>query len=259
MLIIFIVLSGVWVTCGTIFVVREIEVVDATPTANVLTDTEKDEIVAKSGLRGKNILFNLNQQAIAQSVKSANYMVKLQSVTAEFPNRVVLKVARRLPLYHDDKYFYDAEMCRVDGTNEDGCVDITKAGIKLANNDLSFGDVAVGKESLDKCKINQLKVVATYFLSLKGFKIWYDDDAAVVGAHLVCLMLKINDNVTFKIKIEPSADFLYALEYVDQIYRDWGKRSGTYTMMYHNAALHQARVEIADESGKIIGDCKSYE
>ncbi len=91
MLILLIVLTGICITCGTIFVVREIEVVDSTvQTAEALTETEKSDIIMQSNLRGKSILFNLNQDKIAQKIKSVNSMLKLQSVNAKFDHRVVL-------------------------------------------------------------------------------------------------------------------------------------------------------------------------
>ena len=59
MLILFIVLSSIWITCGTIFVVRDIQIIDSTvPTAKLLTQEEKNDIINNSGLMGKNILFN---------------------------------------------------------------------------------------------------------------------------------------------------------------------------------------------------------
>lgn len=235
MLIIFIVLSGVCFTCGTIFVVREIEIADTTPqAAEPLTQAEKDDIIARSGLLKKNILFNLNQQKIAQGVKSVNPMIKLQAVTAKFPNRVILQVSRRVPIYYDSKneVYFDAEMCRVDGTKADYIIDITRANLSLAGN-LAVGDVAVGSDKYARGKINQLKIVASYFSTLKGFEIWYDDSDTTVGSIFICLMLKINANVTFKIKIEPSADFLHALKYTDQIYK-MSKEDGIYQTMYRN-------------------------
>lgn len=234
MLIIFIVLSGVCFTCGTIFVVREIEIVDTTPqAAEPLTQAEKDDIVARSGLLKKNILFNLNQQKIAQGVKSVNPMIKLQSVRAKFPNRVILQVSRRVPIYRDDQYYYDAEMCRVDGTKADYIIDITKAGLQLSG-DLKLGDIAVGKNEYSQCKINQLKIIATYFTSLKNFEIAYtEDQPGVAPAGMVCLELKIKSNVTFRIKIGLRANFLYALQYTDQIYQRV-KEEGTYETRYRD-------------------------
>ncbi len=223
LLIVFIIVSGVCITCGTIFVIRDVEVVDETVlSAGVLSlsDAEKDEIIENCGLRGKNILFNLNEDKITRNIKHVNSMFKLKSVTAKFPSRVILVVARRVPIYYDGNgKWYDAEMCCVTGTPEqESGVSIAGAKLNLID-DLEFGDFAVGKDARTKAKIEQLKLIATYFRSIDGFEIDYDDDAGSVGADLLCLNLHIKSDVLFQIKIKPTDDFLYALEFTDQVYR----------------------------------------
>ena len=163
MLIIFIVLSSIWITCGTIFVVREIEVID---TSELLTQEEKNQIAKDSGLYGKNILFNINEEKIAQGIKSSNPTIKLQSVKAEFPSRVVLKVARSLPVYYDSKneIYLDADMCVVE--EQPNCIDIANANLNLVGESLKLGDVVLGKDAKTQCKIKQLKIVANYFSTL---------------------------------------------------------------------------------------------
>ncbi len=249
MLIIFVVLASVCITCGTIFVVREIEIVDATvPAAEVLSETEKNEIINKSGLMGKNILFNLNEEKISQGVKSVNPSLKVQSVRAEFPNRVVLEVSRRVPVFYDSKsqLYFDAEMCVVDSQSAD-CIDIADANLDLAGK-YKVGDMVVGDDETEQCKVSQLKTIVAYFPSVEGFEIAYKDDPADVGAYLVCLVLKINHAVTFEIKIEPKDDFLRALEFANQIYQDWNF-SGEYQVSYDD----RNKVEI------IIGDKEYHE
>lgn len=254
MLIIFIVLSGVWITCGTVFVVREVEVVDITvQKTEELTTDERNAIVAESGLLDKNILFNLDQEKITNSVKSVNPMLKLQGVTAEFPNRVVLTVSRRMPVYVDrenEKYF-DAEMYVVDAPADDlvECIDITGANLKLVSG-LTTGDLAVGKDEWTQCKIKQLKVMANYFPSLDGLKINYDDNRSVVGNY-VCLLLETKPGVTYKIKVKPGENFLHALEFTDQIYNMMGIE-GIYKTMYRDAAPGKVGTQILDEDGNNI-------
>jgi len=235
MLILFIVLSSVWITCGTIFVVREIEIIDSTvTTAELLTDTEKNEIIKQSGLMGKNILFNINQDKIAEGIKTVNPMIKLQSVTAEFPNRVLLNVSRRVPVYYDEDNFYDAEMCVVDASPNPNCVDISGAKLNLSRNDYKTGEIITGKDERDQCKIEQLKIIATmdYFQPLDGVKIEYNDTAEEVGAYRVCLILKIDQSVTFKIKVKFDENFLHALDYTIQYYEERNKMGGTYITEY---------------------------
>lgn len=228
MLIIFVVVSGICITCGTVFVVRNVEVVNAQST-NQLTDDEKNTIIEKCGLNGKNILFNLKQEQIAKNVKSVDPMFKLHSVTAKFPNRVILVVSRRVPIFYDkqNKKWFDAEMCIVDGTGFD-CVDISGANLELSEG-LTFGDLATSSNQRSQAKINQLKTIATYFDSLDGFEIAYDDTAAMVGTEFLYLNLTIKTGVVFQIKIKPSDDFLYALEFTDQIYQnDAHQATGVY-------------------------------
>lgn len=227
MLIIFIVLSGVWIACGTIFVVREIEIIDTrVETSDALTVEEKSDIITKSGLRGKNILFSMDENQIAQSVKLVNPKIKLQSVTAHFPNRVVLVLSRRVPIYYDGNHYYDAEMCKVDGTSSD-CVDITSAQLNLAGN-LNYGDMAVGRDEATKSKINQLKIVASCFDSITNFEIGYESALSKT----TCMVLKIKPRVTFKIIVDYHADFLHALKYTLQIYNNQQKQDGDYETFY---------------------------
>ncbi len=237
MLIIFIVLSSVWITCGTIFVVRDIEVVDIT---DVLTEEEKNEIISHSGLLGKNILFNINEDKIAQEIKSANPSIKLQSVKAEFPSRVVLKVSRSLPIYYDAKnqIYLDSDMCVAKESLSTKYIDITNANLNLSNDTYNLGDTVFGKDERTQCKIKQLKILANYFNALnqfdmKQFQIAYNDNPECVGAYLVCLNLNISNNVKFEIKILPSDDFLRALEFTVQIYKQKGI-DGIYETKFDN-------------------------
>ena len=245
MLIIFIVVAGVCITCGTVFVVRNVDVVDVTvQTANALTEDEKNEVIENSNLLGKNILFNLNQDKIAKKVKTVNSKFKLHRVTAKFPNRIILEISRRVPVFYDSKnqYVYDAEMCIVDcgAVPDEEWVDISGANLTLVN-DLTTGDMAVGQNQRSQAKIEQLKVVASYFDSLDGIELTYDDKAETVGAGYLCLNLTIKSGVTFKIKIKPNDNFKYALEYTDQIYQNVVHgATGVYTTLYN------------EESGKFV-------
>ena len=242
MLIIFIVLSSIWITCGTIFVVREIEVID---TSELLTQEEKNQIAKDSGLYGKNILFNINEEKIAQGIKSSNPTVKLQSVKAEFPSRVILKVARSLLVYYDSKngICLDADMCVVDMCvveEQPNCIDIAKTNLNLAVESLKLGDVVLGKDAKTQCKIKQLKIVANYFSTLsdfdmKQFKIAYNDAPECVGPYLVCLTITVKTNVEFEIKILPSDDFLKALQFTVQIFNKTGNVEGEYATMFDKA------------------------
>lgn len=250
MLIIFIVVAGICITCGAVFVVRNVEIVDATiQTANPLTEDEKNAIKETCGLSGKNILFNLDQDKIAQNVKSVNSKFKLHSVTAKFPNRVVLMISRRVPVFYDHNHAYDAEMCIVGEGTDEKWINISDANLALKE-DLKAGDMAVGADDRSQAKIEQLKIIAAHFESMEGFEILYDDTPAVVGPELLCLQLTIKAGVTFQIKIKPSDDFLRALEYTDQIYQDKAhKATGVYETFYND----QGKIRV-----KVPGEVEPY-
>ena len=253
MLIIFIVLAGVWITCGTVFVVREIDIVDASVATQSITDTEKDIIINECGLKGKNILFNLNQDKVTEKIKAIYPMLKLHSVTAKFPNQVILKISRRVPIYYDSEnsLCFDAEMCVVEGTAPD-CVDITDVGLKFAA-PLKVGDMAKSKTAQTQAKINQLKILASYYPSLKDFKIAYDDADSTVGSEYICLLLTVAPNVTFRIKVRPNENFSRALAFTQQIYNQQNLK-GTYRTIYDLNQSNKVVTEILDQNGNRIGD-----
>ncbi len=251
MLIIFIVVAGICITCGTIFVVREVEV-DAT----TLSESEKKQIVEQSGLYGKNILFGLNEDQIAEKIKEVDPMFKLQSAIAQFPNRVVLTISRRSPIYYvtvsGENILFDADMCVVEGDTTD-CVDITAAGLSLSSN-LSVGDVAAAQDKNDQRtqgKINQLKALANYYgNSLKDYQISYNDDAEIVGSKLLCLDLKIDAQVTFELKIKPNENFLHALKFTEKIYQAKPQNCVcVYETMYHTDKSNKVGTQILDSHG----------
>ncbi|MBQ7973790.1 MAG: FtsQ-type POTRA domain-containing protein [Clostridia bacterium] len=239
MLIIFIVLATVWMACGTIFIVRDIVIIDETvQAADPLTETEKNQIIKESGLLGKNILFNLNEETIAKNIKSYNPMLKLHSAKAEFPSGVILKISRRSPIYcmqkDSETIYFDAEMCLVENTQSIECIDISGTNLELANSNLSVGDVVTGKEKKDQAKIEQLTTIASYFDDLSGFDITYDDTAGY--ENFTILVMKINPDVTFKITIDLHNDenFFKALDYTNQFYKDKNNLPGEYITVYRN-------------------------
>ncbi len=248
MLIIFIVVAGICITCGTIFVVREVEV-DAT----TLSEPEKKQIVEQSGLCGKNILFGLNEEQIAKKIKKVDPMFKLQSAIAKFPNRVVLTISRRSPIYYATiggrNLLFDADMCVVEGDTTD-CVDITAAGLSLSNN-LAVGDLAVAQNKNDQRtqgKIRQLKALANYYgNSLKDYQISYNDNTGVVDSKLLCLDLKIDAQVTFELKIKPNENFLHALKFTEKIHQTYPQnRVCVYETMYHADKSNKVGTQILD-------------
>lgn len=243
MLVVLIVLAGIGIMCGTIFVVREVEVVDANASVSVLTDEEKDLIIAKTELKGKNILFNINQDKIKASIKTCDPMYKVHSIKSEFPSKVVITISRRVPVYYDtpNGKYYDAEMYIVKetGTPAANCVDISGANIQLKDG-LNYGDLAVGATATDQRKIEQLKIVAGYFAeqlsswSVNDYPITFNDAASHVGGRLICLHLQIADGVTFEIKTAADDNFAHLLAFVNTVYQEKaGKATGNYKAMYN--------------------------
>lgn len=238
MLIVFIVLAGLWIMCGTIFVVREVEVVDvnAEVAGVAISEQDKADIVDKVALRGKNILFNINQRKIVEQIKTVNPTLKVQGIKAEFPNKVTISVSQRVPVYKYDKLFFDADMYQVGETAAAGYVDITGTGIKFDNPTL--GNAAQGVTARDNRKIAQLKILAGYFntkdIAMTDWKITFDDNAETVGAEKLCLKLNITGGVMLIMKTGPDEDFTKILRYTWSVYQD-KKTPGEYEAFYGNS------------------------
>ena len=258
MLVVLIVLAGIGIMCGTIFVVREIEVVDANAAVSVLTDAEKEAIMNKTELKGKNILFNINQEKIKASIKTCDPMYKVHSIKTQFPSKVIITISRRVPIYFDTQNgkYYDAEMYIVKetGTQAADCVNITGANLQLKDG-LDYGDLAAGATAADNRKIAQLKIVAGYFADqLSGLKISYNDNASHVGGRLICLHLQIADDVTFEIKTKADDDFAHLLAFTNTTYQNDAKRApGNYKAMYHESGRCTVRY-----TNKENGEDKTY-
>lgn len=222
MLIIFIVLAGLWIMCGTIFVVREVEVIDVNAeVANVaVSEQDKTAIIDTVGLQGKNILFSVNQDKITQQIKNLNPTLKVQGIKAAFPNKVTISISRRVPVYKYDKLFFDADMYQVGETAAVGYVDIAGTGINFDNPTL--GNAAQGVTAQDNRKIAQLKILAGYFsnkdIPMTDWQVAFDDDAVTVGAERLCLVLNLNSNVKLILKTAPDEDFAKILAYTWSIY-----------------------------------------
>lgn len=245
MLIVFIVLAGLWIMGGTIFVVREIEVVDFNPEMAVAPQL-KTEIVNRVGLKGKNILFSIKEEKIKASIKAVDPMLKVQSIKTKFPNKVVINISKRIPIYTDGDHFFDADMCVVQGTSAAGYVDITGANIQLTNP--TMGNAAVGATARDHRKIAQLQVVGGYFDSITGWQIAFDDSEVEVGADRLCLILQLGPNVKFQIKTKPHDDFAKILAYTHAVYKEQG-HLGEYTAWYSNSN-GKIVVDVIDNEGE---------
>ena len=260
MLILFIVVAGVCITCGTVFVVRDVEVVDATvQESEFLTAAEKNEIIEKSGLHGKNILFNLNQDKVVQNLKAYNSKLKVQSITAKFPNRVVVVVSRRVPIYYDGQRCYDAEMCVVECNQPENCINI--AGANLEQTDLKLGDFATAKTARVQKKIKQLRVIGGMVDSLENIEaISYEDDLdKVPSSDYLYLKIKLSGNTNFVIKVNSQQDLRHALQYTNFVYSNKrGMEAGEYRTLYHST-YNQVYTKYFNALGECKGEYHEYE
>ena len=232
MLIVFILLAGVWITCGTIFVVRDVEIVETAASANTLDDAAITHLVEETNLKGKSILFNLNQKEITNHIKAVDATLKVQNITAVFPNKVVINLIRRVPVYTDknNQCYYDADMCILrEVKNAANCIDVTAANLQLTNA-TAAGDTANGFDARNQRKIDQLKTVAN-FPNLSVFGVAYKES---IGDPYLRLELQIGEESAafFVLNTKDGEDFAYLLAWTYGIYQKH-QSGGTYNAMYN--------------------------
>lgn len=248
MLIVFILLAGVWITCGTIFVVRDVEIVETAANTSTLTDAEITHLVEETNLKGKSILFNLNQNEITSHIKTVDATLKVQNITAVFPNKVVINLTRRVPVYTDvtNQCYYDADMCILrDVKNAVNCVDVTAANLQLTNS-TAAGDEAQGLDARNQRKIDQLKTVAN-FPNLAVSGVAYDE--SINGDPYLRLELQIGQESTarFVLKTKADEDFAHLLAWTYGIYQK-RQSSSDYTAMYNT----QGKVTVSTNGGNYV-------
>lgn len=174
-MVVLIILSGVAIIGGTVFVIKDIEI-KVVSTAFVDEETSKENMsAAVKDIKGKSILFNLDKDEIRTKIEAAEKLVKVVNIMAEFPNKVVIEVRERYPVFVFNKVssggnmvILDADM-RVlynDTTAWDGdydkLVDISETGVLVDT--FTVGDYASSGVEEDKEKIEQLQAVTKYFI-----------------------------------------------------------------------------------------------
>lgn len=254
MLIVFIVLAGLWIMCGTIFVVREVEVIDvnASVAGLAVPETEMAKISQQVSLKGKNILFSIKHDQIVAQIKAVNKTIKVQGVTAHFPNKVTISISQRMPLYKYNGLFFDADMYLVGETSPAGYVDISDTGIKFDSPTL--GDAARGMSTRDDYKIAELKTLAGYFNVLgepmTGWRVSFDDSDPVVGAQRFYMQIDLNSETQFILKTAPGEDFARILAYTWAAYNEAGdKKNGTYEAHIALSGEHVGKVVVKIKNG----------
>ncbi len=219
MLITFIVLAGIWIMGGTVFIVDEIQIKldgKGLSASSSEPDLEKN-IIEKINLQGKNILFGLDEEEISESVKAVSPTLKVVNVKSEFPNRVVIDVIRRSAIYNNGTLLFDEDMVIVGGGTS-GLANIMDTNIELKST--NAGDVAEGKTIADNKKIDQLKIIGNYFEEMEGWKVSYDDSSNAIGANMLCMNILMNDGSSLRMTTGYNEDFIKLLTYTYSSYRN---------------------------------------
>jgi hypothetical protein len=173
-LVIFIVLAGMGIIGGTVFRVRNIDIV-FTKTAVNLDKAKVNEklLLELEYLKGKNILFNTDKDAIKKIVEDTEIFLKVVNIKAKFPNTIVIDVRERYPVYIYKEgtaktYIMDAEM-RVLYIEDDytgdgkGLVDISFVGSGLFSADIVKGSYVMGVGESNQEKIRLINIIPEFF------------------------------------------------------------------------------------------------
>jgi transcriptional regulator of acetoin/glycerol metabolism len=178
---------------GTVFVIKEVEINFISAESFTNEEESKENMLSKIDyLKGKSILFNVNENEIRSKIESAEKLIKVKNIKAEFPNKIIIDVRERFPVY---KYTFMGTTMILDTEmrilykdpnawkDESELTDISDAGISL--NPADVGDFATGATAVSIKKIEQLNIVSNYF-SAQGTqeagrthmlrKITFDDD-----------------------------------------------------------------------------------
>lgn len=237
-LIIFIILSGIAIIGGTVFIIKDIEINIVSP------DFIKDEVISKQNMylatqdvKGKSILFNLKKDDIKTKIENAEKLVKVINIEAEFPSKVVIDVRERYPVFLCDKISSGGKMVILDAemrvlysgiTAWEGeyskLVSIKNTGINFDS--FEIGDYAVGLNEKSTEKIAQLQTVSKYFIGLGTNEdsithlfneITFIEDGILSGTYVMYLDVKpkqIGDDTKIKIISQNVAGFKSLFAYV---------------------------------------------
>jgi len=133
-LIIFILLGGIGIASGQIFVVRHIEPVLVGLPEYIVNDARfYSDIKNSLGFtQGRSILFSLDRDRVWNTVENVDYRVRVTNVEALFPNRIRITMRERYPVfrfdYNGQQMVLDSELRFVttaDVLTDERLVDIT--------------------------------------------------------------------------------------------------------------------------------------
>lgn len=156
----FLILTVVLITLAcTVFTVSGIQVIPATDIA--LQAEESEKIISDSGINLKSSVFTLSKAKASTNIELLNPNIKVTKVEIKFPNKVVINVRRRLPVFMikdgDNYAVLDRELKIIEITdsidNLDYClikgVDLTNAALSTVVTNIHWlVSVISGAESL---------------------------------------------------------------------------------------------------------------
>ena len=100
-LIVFVVLGGLAAVGGTAFVVRSLDITFLNAVEYVNEEQSLvDMRAATSFIMGKNILFDVDRARITKEIEQADVRIRVTNIEAKFPNKIVVKVRERYPVFY---------------------------------------------------------------------------------------------------------------------------------------------------------------
>jgi hypothetical protein len=271
---------------GTVFVVKDVEIqfdsgeTMMTEAAAAEYAAYKEAMLEAIDLKGKNILFNINERKIRTTLESTVKLIKVKNIEAEFPNRVVIKVRERFPIYiYRDEHssltlIMDTDM-RVLKKNPAGYVGDELVDISYQSTSINFspgineGDFVSGQGDTDKEKLEQIGIIQKYFFGRENY------EAAITHSIRKITFAKpasaVSSMMDMDIEVRPDSDDLEAKDIDIRIIKSasedfarllscvwatvetrleysggvkWANQSGQYTVYYKDG-----RLEVLFKSG----------
>lgn len=140
-LIIFILLAGIGIASGQIFVVRHIEPTFVNDLAYIRNrEHVYSQIRSSLGfVQGRSILFSLDRDRVQNTIEDVDYRVRVTNIEAVFPNTLRINVRERYPVFRFD---YNGQVLILDSQLRFVTDDLTYVNpdnLININNQLSFG------------------------------------------------------------------------------------------------------------------------
>jgi hypothetical protein len=281
-LIVFIVLAGMGIIGGTVFRVRNIDIVFIKETVSLDKTKVSEKLMLELGyLKGKNILFNTDKVKIEEIVENTEIFLKVTNIKAEFPNTIVIDVQERYPVYiykegTTKTYIMDAEMrvlyTDIEDYAGDGkrLTDISFVGSGLFNSGIVKGGYVMGVGESNQEKIKLINTIPKFFAGNNNYeeslthqirKVTFDPTVDRIITMVVDVKPAENRDIDVQLKImkAPNEDFaeLFACVWgamerqIDYKDGDISKtktasEAGTYTVYYNTDGALEVLWDSAD-------------